>query len=451
MSAPSSMTFADLCKVLKDTGGQPIATRMKAVHGERYHAAFENGDWRGVSFVGQDLSGVNFKGSNLLKARWDEASNINGCQFAGALIDKGILKAGGLAAAKFDEAQSEQIAHWNATKELPLGVPLDELPVVDGVYYKPVQYHALIKEAPDFATAAYWLESMRAAGFQPNCGFVTIVIAKPRHQEGDEAIRALVSPLVESGQADRQLINAAIGNVDEYESARYWFGTLGVMGFRPDDFSFNSLIRLLDFDEGKKLIAEMEAQGIKPDRHSYNPLIRKAPNFNTSLAVIKEMKAKEVDIGIVDYYALLYAADGTNEIGRAKTEMLRAGYALNIDAYNRMFHGVSDFQEAVSLWKEIVAKRIKPDEYSVKGLLGNCGTPEQAAEAFRLLRATTKYPSLTQVKITLFKCDPSGSEKKYEGIINSVESNGKSHREAIRNLMSYSIHYGDQLFDELFG
>lgn len=446
---PAITQFTDLLSVLTETQDKPIVERMKLIHGNAFHEAFANGDWRGVSFEDQHLSGVDFTGCNLLQTRWNDVSNIAGCRFDGALIDRGILKAGGLTEAFFDHLQADLIAEWKATKELPLGLHLGDLPAGQVAKYKPPQYVALIKAAPDFATARYWLEQMEDGGLVPHCGLVTIVIAKRRETETDDAIRDLVLPLVESGQADKQLINAALGNVDNETSAQYWFDTLSIMGFKPDIFSYNSLIRIRNFEGGRAIIAQIEDAGIKPDRHSYNPLIRNAPTFQVALSLIEEMKRKDIELGIIDYYALMFAANGIEEVRRAKEEMIRAGYALNSDAYNRMINGVLDFDTAALIFEEMLARGLLPDSYTAKALLSRCKTAEHAAKAFRLLGEVSDFPSLTQVKITLLNCDPSGPEGTYQSVFSKIDAD-MGFMEAVRGLMNYCIPYGGDLFSELF-
>lgn len=417
------------------------------IYGEGVFHAFENGDWRGVNFRGQDLSGISFRGANLLNAHWDAATNVNGASFNRALIDKGLLAATGLATAQFDDDQQALVRRWRAENNLPLGVPLAELTLELSFALKPSDYHALIHEAPDFATAAHWLEAMRAAGFQPNNIALTTVVAKPRKPGTEQVIREIVLPIIAIGQADQRLINAALGNVDSLEEARYWFDQLNIMGFRPDLFSFNGLIRRCDLAAGLALIAEMEQLGLEPDYYSYNPLIRNASNINDALKIVDDMKRRKISLRPLDFYQLFYVSSGEREIELVRSKMFEANVPLDTDCFNRIIQNCGSFELAKKYWDELISLGLKPDKFTVNALGRMCSTPDEVVEALQIMRLSSPFPDLGQTLRAIRRVDPGGHA---DAAIKSANAARRPLAEVVRASLRAYVPNGEELFLELF-
>jgi len=195
----------------------------------------------------------------------------------------------------------------------------------------------------------------------------------------------------------------------------------------------------------------MKARGIMPDRHSYNPLIRKS-SFSEANALIDEMKMNNIDIGIIDYYALMRVDSKKEQIEKVKDRMADDGLTLDIDSCNRMLSASDDFDDALNLWGEIIESGFVPDQYSVRGLLRQCSRVEDLARALPKIKQGTNgcYPSISQAIYTLYRLDPSPSGVEYERIVEGHMEAGKSHRSAVRLLMGHCMPYGTELFDQLF-
>jgi hypothetical protein len=444
------MSYAELAERLAQSRGKPIVARMRALYGDEGIAvAFEYGDWKGISFAGQDLGGISLRGTNLLTARWDAQTSIAACNFEGALIDKGLMKAGGFDQAIFDETQREAIERWHQTMSLPLGMDLDLLPAGEPPSYTMQQYVQLIRESPNFATGAYWLETMVSTGGQANSGLVTMVIAKKRADETDEDINRLASPLIANGEADQVLINAAMGNVDSYDSAKYWFTTLSIMGFRPDIYSYNSLIRKADYESVVSLREDMEAIGLLPDHHTFNTLAHKAPNFEVALGVIDEMEQRKVPLRMIDFYALAFKAKGRTEVDRFKKRIAKAELAPDIDCYNRLLSDIGSLDAAIELWNEILGLGLTPDQHTAKSFLRNCKTQAESVRAFRFLRDSSEFPTPGQALHMLIRFDPNGGDGHLQKIFDNEMKHGQF-LGAVCAIFRESMKDGEALFAELF-
>jgi Pentatricopeptide repeat domain len=446
----TARTYAELVALLAKTKGKPIVERMKAVHGERITKAFENGNWSGVSFKGQDCGGLSFQGSNLAKTKWNAMTNVAGCNFEGAAIDKAILKANGIDRAHFDGEQRALIDIWTSPEQLPLGVNRDNLHLAPDTEFTPPQCAALIKHSPDFETAEGWLAWMRKVGGTAHCGMITIVISKPRIEAGEEAIADLVQPLIDSGEADQLLINAAIGHVDTFDTAKYWFNSLFVRGFVPDPFSYNSLIRLADYKQGRELITELEGRGLRPDEYSYNSVLRLAPTLDAGFALLVEMEHKQLVPRMLDYYALFYVAKGHADQVRVRQRMEEAGLTPDRDCFNRMLNGADNLDQATGLWRELIELGMTPDAFTARGMLSNCKTIDEAFKVFQLLRTASRFPSMTQAEMTLLRLDPEGRHGPYQEVMDNAKARGVKHFKALRDLFVHCAPDGGSLFDDLF-
>ena len=459
MVSPPS-THAELMQRLAATAQLRIVDRMRAVYGDGFKSAFAFGDWRGVDFRSQDLRGVSLRSANLLQTKWDANSDLSGADLREALIPKAILAARGLDSALRDGAQDQLIAQWSG-RGLPFGIPSVQLPPGDEIFGRSDHIN-LIREAPDFATAAHWLLRMREAGQQVDNATATVVVAKRRLKELETAIRAVVNPMIANRQADLQLLSAAIGNVDHYAEAKYWFDQIEVLGLFPNLYSFNGLLRRSGYDRGIKLIEQMIAPPhrpgrpanppVTPDYHSFNPVIHAAPDLDKAISLFDSMVNSGLPARMVDFYALFFVARGSREIERVRRKLAVARKTPDIGCFNRMIHGAENIAAATVYWTELTQGGLDPDSFTASAMLARCYTIDECAACFRLMRRATIYPTVHQALDRVKKIAPRGRSGLVGTAIDLAYIRGLNKREVLGFALeaAFPDGRGRALFNELF-